>query len=561
MLEVLLVSLFFMLGMSGWGNLVYRFLFSQKPLFPASILFGMIVSSHLALTLHFFTPLFSALTAGIVFVGLVLFVRQFLQLPQPSLPLRIYLFSAGLFILIAGYAFDSNLYSDVLAYHFPTLAWIRNNKIVFGLANLDERLGFNSIWHMTSSLSNPALRWQSSMDYASIVFLWVYLINVFYLPKKLRLLGWICRGVALLIWGKATFLINLGLPATDLPSTLCCLLFYEKILTVFDQEKMDQKDFFELFFIYLFAVQLKLSQIFLIFPFFALIFSFRENLRNWLSEKKLKYALVTFLLTFPWLIRSFFLSGCWFFPLAQSCFPHSSWGLPLADVAFVKFEVLTWAKVQNSAIDPDQFLQWFPAWAQQQFSKLHIQILVLSLVFACSIKLFRKMKNFKNPILAHDFVRTPKWFYSSIFLVLILWFSQGPDPRFAMGSFIFIQGLVFYWLCLEFKDIKKYKTYLFGILVIALGLYLQDISRIFLNATRKSLVWSDRLTEADRLSYIDKVNSHQVAYKVPDFTKDSEGGCWLDETFCANLERPDLVQSKLGSYLLFKNAFNKIQSH
>ena len=228
MLEVLLVSLFFMFGMSGWGNLVYKFLFSKKPLFPASILFGMIASSHLALTLHFLTPLFSALTAGIVFVGLALFVIQFLQAPKSFAQFRIYLFGVGLFILIAGYAFDSNLYSDVLAYHFPTLAWIRNNKIVFGLANLDERLGFNSIWHMTSSLSNPALRWQSSMDYASIVFLWVYLINVFYLPKKLRLLGWICRGVALLIWERLRFLLIWDFQPQTFPQPYAVFFFMRK---------------------------------------------------------------------------------------------------------------------------------------------------------------------------------------------------------------------------------------------------------------------------------------------------------------------------------------------
>ncbi len=557
MLEVLLLSLFFALGMSGWGHLVYKFLFAERPAFPTSIFLGLIFSSQIALTLHFFTPLAPVLTSALVLIGFLFFIWQNLEKPKITFSVSFYIVAAVSFILMAGYGLDNNLYSDVVAYHFPTLEWIKNSKIVFGLANLHDRLGFNSIWHMTSSLSNPNLRWQSSMDYASIVFLWVYLINVYYLPEKLRFLGWICRGVAFLIWGKATFLINLGLPATDLPSTICCLLFYEKILTIFEKKKVDQKDFAEIFLIYFFAFQLKLSQIFLIFPFSVLIFSFRESVFIWAKEKKAKFITLAFLMVFPWLLRSFILSGCWLFPAGQSCFPKTAWSLPLADVALAKFYVLSWARVQNLSLDPFNWVEWFPAWAGMQFSRFHIQFFVFSIVGAAFLLIYNKVRNQKQNASAGLLMPVPSVFYFSIYFVLILWFMQGPDPRFAMGSFIFLQAIVIYFICHQFKKLLRYKVFLKTCLVLILCVYLQDMVRISSSAFLKSPIWSDRFVESDRFTVNDKTSKYGVAYKVPDLSRYSEGGCWLEEGLCANQERPFLSQTRLGSYLMFSTQEDK----
>ena len=558
MIEVLLLSLFFALGMSGWGHLLYSCLLLERPVFPTSIFLGLIFASQIALTLHFFTPLSPVVTSALVLIGFLFFIWQNLKRPKIAFSVWFYLVAAGSFILIAGYGLDNNLYSDVVAYHFPTVEWIKNYKIVFGLANLHDRLGFNSIWHLTSSLSNPNLRWQSSMDYASIVFLWVYLINVYYLPEKLRFLGWIGRGVAFLIWGKATFLINLGLPATDLPSTICCLLFYEKILTIFEKNKMAQKDFVEIFLIYIFTFQLKLSQIFLIFPFSVLIFSYRENIFIWVKGKKAKFLALGFLMMFPWLLRSFFLSGCWLFPAAQSCFPKTPWSLPLADVALVKFHVLSWARVQNLSLDAFSWVEWFPAWAQMQFLKFHIQFFVFSSLAAAFLLIYNKVRNRKQQVCSVPLMPAPFLLYVSIYVVLILWFIQGPDPRFAMGSFIFLQALIIYFICNQFISLMRYKVYLKTCLVLILCVYLQDMLRISSSAFLKSPIWSDRFDESDRFTFKNKISMHGVAYKVPDLTKYTEGGCWLEKGFCANQERPFLAQIRIGSYLLFSTQKDSI---
>ena len=322
MVEALVVCFFFSLSLSGWGHFIWKLLFSDRPSIPDSLLFGMIFTAQLGLWLHFFTPLSPLIVVTMTIVGILFFIKDYFFKNQNKFPKKIF-FLTGLigFLLMVGYALDSNLYSDVVGYHFPALNWMIHQKIIFGLANLQDRFGFNSIWYIISALSNPLMRWQSSVEYGSIALLWIYFMSGFYLPKGIQALGWICRAVAFILWGKQAFLINLGLPATDLPSALCCLIFYERIFISYNQNKLEYYKLLQIIFIYIFAVQLKLSQIFLGLPLLALVFSFRKE--AFLSEAKnwWRYLIFVFGMIFPWALRTYFLSGCWLFPIAKSCFP------------------------------------------------------------------------------------------------------------------------------------------------------------------------------------------------------------------------------------------------
>ena len=125
-----------------------------------------------------------------------------------------------------------------------------------------------------------------------------------------------------------------------------------------------------------------------------------------------------------------------------------------------------------------------------------------------------------------------------------------------MGTFIFWQALILWFICNQLSFLIKFKVYLKAGLFIILCVYLQDLMRICCNGFRKAPIWSDRFTDADRLTYLDKVSQFQVAYKVPDLKKYPEGGCWLVESLCANQDRPFLMQSNLGSYLVFRTGKN-----
>ena len=95
MIEVLLLSLFFALGMSGWGHLLYSCLLLERPVFPTSIFLGLIFASQISLTLHFFTPLSPVVTSALVLIGFLFFIWQNLKRPKIAFSVWFYLVAAG----------------------------------------------------------------------------------------------------------------------------------------------------------------------------------------------------------------------------------------------------------------------------------------------------------------------------------------------------------------------------------------------------------------------------------------------------------------------------------
>ena len=386
--------------------------------------------------------------------------------------------------------------------------------------------------------------------------LWIYFISGFYLPTGIRALGWICRVVAFIIWGKQAILMSLGLPATDLPSTLCCLIFYERIFIVYNQKKLENHKLLQIILIYIFAVQLKLSQIFMVFPLLALLYSFRKD--TFLSDTKIwwRYLVLGFAMFFPWALRTYLLSGCWLFPIAKSCFPVASWSLPLPGVQMIKYYIQSWAKVPRGGAQVEAFSDWLPSWVQMQWSKPHFQILILSALVLFFLMVFKNKLNQKDNEATDILNRVSKWFYISLALVFLIWFFQAPDPRFIMGSFIFLQGLIFHGIFKIIKVSLKSPRLLIAARVvgfIGLGVYFLDLSRICKNSITRYPFRADRFSESDLYSMEKKESLHGVRYLIPDMNKDTESGCWLTLDLCANHIQPLLFKTNFGSYTVFES--------
>ena len=551
MIEVFLSCCLLLFCLYGFGRVVSSFLLSGRCFPHENVIVGLFFMSHLGLILNFFFPLRANVTLPLVMLGSVLafifLAREQTQIFNQWSWKRLLLCLFVLF-LICGYAMSNGLYSDITAYHLPTLMRIKEYKIVIGLANLHDRFGYNSLFHLGSVVTNPFLRFESSNDLSSIVLFFVFLISPVFLIGKTRWCAWIVRLCALCIWGKPTFLISLGLPATDMSSGILAILILEKLMQCLENQKITQVDVEVLALFFVYAVQVKLSQLFLIFPILWVLSSLR-----FLPKMSLKLTLFFFLMTFPWLFRTYLLSGCLVFPLPMTCTPRWSWSMPMEEVLAIKAIIQSWARIP--LVTPQEvgdFAQWFPLWIARQFERGFFVSWVVTLgcylISVCGFH-FLKWTRQQN---SNDSAITFLMF--SLIPVFGLWFWQAPDLRFLYGPFIFTQGYFLSQMYGWYIEPSQWKKYVHVFAAVIALVYLQDFLRITGTELMQKPVLAKRFAESDRPAIIPLVSNHGLHYFVPDYAKNGEeSGCWLEHGTCANIHRPLLSERYWGRYRVLES--------
>lgn len=536
----------------GWGTAFEKALRLQLNwpwVFIA--LFGLFGISHLGVILNFLIPLNMSVSLGVHGLGIAFFFvfGHWTMLRQIHLKVGVSFFC--LYFFICGFAITNNQYSDVNAYHFPTVQWIQNSKVVLGLANLQLRLGFNSLWHMSSAITNPFLRLASSNDYASILILFVFLWSLFFVDRRVRGAVLLTRLCALVIW-RSVFLVNLGLPATDMPSAILAILFLEQLVMGFLDNSLNTNRVLLILFLLLFAIQVKLSQVFLVFPLVLCLWQL-QGIKH-LQLKQLCVLIGVFVV--PWCFRAFLMSGCFAFPLQATCFLPSPWRVLDTDIQSIRSWIYSWPRMPMvSPSDVGSITHWFPGWWKNLSEKPYMVLWFWSgLLFLGSLLRRQSFEGKKGYI----------WLMASLVFVLAMWFMQAPDIRFISGVFIFTQSvfLLFLYQNLFFtpkvsalaKIGRQGQKIIFWCGIAVVLLMLQDFGRIALQSSYLQPVLIQRYQESDRFVFLHYKSDYGVAYKVRDESVDAEAGCWLERDLCTDEIVPNLMETQMAGYRLFKKA-------
>ncbi len=552
MLELFLSCLFLLVSLYGFGSLVCR-IFSIRLQHHEQIIAGLYLISQIALFAHFFMPMgmpqsLSILGFGFGWGAFRIYQDDLWSWVKNHRLNTILLF--GLLFLICGYGLSKNLYSDVTAYHLPTLMKIQESKLILGLANLQDRFGYNSLFHLGSVVTNPFLRVESSNDLQSIILLFLFLVSPFFMQGFSRHCAMVVRFCAVFIWGGLTFLISVGLPATDLSSGIFAIFILEKLMSCLISKEVKLQDYVFLSLLFLFATQVKLSQLFLIFPILGVFYQLR-----YFPPILARHLFVFALLTVPWFVRTFLISGCWVFPVSMTCLPSVSWALPLREVLDIKAIIQSWARVPlvpTAQVGP--FLEWFPLWFARQWERpffiswcLTASVFLLSFVILC----LKKRKNLfeQNGDFQQTIILVPL-----LIPVFALWFWQAPDLRFLYGPFLFTQGyflvMIFCW-CLNLNVVKKIGKYL---LILICLIYLQDFSRIAIGELLYQPLLIQRFKPDEKPPLVRQISQNQVEYFVPDLVLGGdESGCWLQAGLCANIPRPLLFVRTWHGYTVMES--------
>ncbi|HEY0976622.1 MAG TPA: hypothetical protein VGE21_04060 [Flavobacteriales bacterium] len=257
---------------------------------------------------------------------------------------------------------------DEGGYYMPYIKWIERYPLVPGLANVEDRMGFNSAHHVVSAL----------FSFDGVGSEGCYDLNAFLL---IAAASWLVGGVEGLWRGPRVKAFDVARVAclfllmrnmlTSATSDLPLLLLGQLVLVLFlqraEQGRMQENDGAGLLLLLYacVAIVVKFSALPLVLPGLWILF---RQWRAGIALPVLRLAVLGVGLFGPWMLRSYFLSGYLIYPLYQINLFSPDWRVPLG-VIETQFHYVSEFARTNAGWDESRdlarhrgFREWFPLW-------------------------------------------------------------------------------------------------------------------------------------------------------------------------------------------------------
>jgi len=406
------------------------------------IFYGLIFLIFLSLFLNFFFPLkyftFPVILLGIIFFTIGLHKKFF------KLNFILYFF---IIFFITFVSFYSNDNIDSPMYHLQIIKWIVNNKINFGIANLEVRLGFNSSWHSFIAMLDLNFKNFSNKFYISSIFFSFIIYEFFQNKKKYSSSDYFLCLVLLYLflfsflhpYNYGVILNHLGNPERDIVSMLLYFFVIYLFMRINENENNpslltnEKNNLINIFFISIFlCVTTRITTLPILILFFFIFF----NVKNYKKINLLN--IFIFITGIFWMARSFALSGCFVFPITQTCVP-TFWTVNLETVKFLVEEAMRYSRTLPTLEKVNDFnftlnsYDWLLPWFKNYYFKAALLqigsfIIVISIILLILKILHNKIKkNNTIKILNYEVL-----IFSTLIIHLIFWF-KAPEIRYAWG--------------------------------------------------------------------------------------------------------------------------------
>ncbi len=316
-------------------------------------------------------------------------------------------------------------------YHYISIRWYEQFRIIPGLANVHGRLGFNpanfiisAAWSFTGIVGQPLY----PLNGVLVLLFYVWLLKRILVPTPT-----FCN-VVVFITAILLFritLTNISSPSSDLLSGI--LLFYCGLKTyeLLKAGKDSFGDYFPVLIISCFSVTAKLSAVpaLLILPFVYFLILRKEKY----FLVAVKCLLLAGIIALPWLARNFLLSGYLLYPVPASNIFHADWVVPhnviQLDYIYSKYGPRT-ITVDFVTMQHMNIVQLTGVWfrymyAHSFFSLLLALLAILSPLAWLAYPLLKKKIPIKIFLL-----------WSIYYLAVWLWFINSPEHRFGLSYLI-----------------------------------------------------------------------------------------------------------------------------
>ncbi|MEP6748026.1 MAG: hypothetical protein ABJB86_09890 [Bacteroidota bacterium] len=326
--------------------------------------------------------------------------------------------------------------ADSGEYHYISIRWYEQFKVVPGLGNVHGRLAFNpasfiisAAWSFTDVAGQPIYPLNGVL--CLLFYAWL-LKRIIIQPANAYNLMLLLMAILLF----RTALANISSPSSDLLSGL--LIFYCGFRTyeLIKENKNLYSDYFPVLIVACFSITAKLSAIpsLLVLPFiyFVLI-----N-KNKQAAIVVKTIMLASLIIIPWLARNFILSGYLLYPILGSNFFHADWAVPhdviKLDFIFSKYGPRSMT-VDFLTMQKMNVLQLIVVWLGYMYSNFFFSLVIFFVSFLSPVTwLFFRLQKKKIPL--------------KIFLLWIVyymgmcaWLLNSPEFRFGLSYIILALSL------------------------------------------------------------------------------------------------------------------------
>ena len=435
---------------------------------PIVGLLGVICISVLVGWIHIFMPInaFVSLIGIALGMGFLCFFNT--QGVFKKMCSKAYIFAfiiAFLFVAWVG-CLNENAY-DTGLYHIQATKWVQESPLIFGIANLHTRFGFNNILYNFSAIS----------EISHIVGIRSFITNEILIFFTLMASLAVCFGlrfdsiyrcfIALgWVWLLAVFPNLKGLYAEGYLGLMgFCIVSY--LIYILESRKQDSHfDFLLIFILAFFSVYIKISAVILIPCVLVLFFQY-------FKLSKYSFKILVFLLVVPlflgiiWALKGICVSGAVAYPAGLFYFESLPWAVDNITRSGEVGVIHNWAKV-GGAPNPQELLEsgkWLGYWFYQFIMPLSYRIgLILSIFGICvgvALALSRRKTIFK-PYMP---------LFACLFLGILFWFFSAPDPRFGWQYFVPFFGLLLAMglYGVSHKIILKSQNILFACALLGIG--------------------------------------------------------------------------------------------
>jgi len=566
-LYILLIFLFWIISILGYGSILSFFYNSPKLnefknfkniRLAVFGIFGLTIISLLGNLANFFIPLNFTFSIIIFSLGIILFAVNFKKIFYRFGKSEIILIVV-LLIYLSFIPFNWAHHYDAGYYYLPSIKWLRESTVPFGLANLFGILGYNPSWFTVAAIVETPLFIKKSplfITNALMMFFYGSAALLTFLEKiraKKILLSDYFLIFALIPWLIRTR-SNMASMAPDLPAMLITLFVTYLLIRCFEEKENNYFYFFNSIIFSVFAVTIRVSTFpILIGSILSLVYYaafIRKNFylpnsgkiifKSSIFYKSLVIPSLMVLIT--WIIRGIIISGCIAYPSKLGYFENLQWSTNTGvDLKYI----ISWARggLHSSPSEVLGNWKWFKPWVIR-FIKSGDKIILLIIIVGLLLLI--------TAIIRKNFLNNNKY-YSSFFIPLIIsfsgimfWFFSAPEPRYGYGFLFGFALLIFSYSFYVFKLPKYEKVTKLALAFIIVLFFLVEI--VPLN-TGIDKIFTNTWGKLPEVEVKEETTKEGIKINLP-----AEGDqCWYMKLPATPYLDPDLkiIFSRDGEYKMF----------
>ena len=355
---------------------------------------------------------------------------------------------------------------DAGLYHIPHQLLIRDEKIIFGLANLHTRYGFSSLLEYIGAplwigeQFKLLAYMQASFLLAWILFLWQLIRSE---DRRIAALAWLTVASQLCY----SLYFDFSYTSTDNASgMLFAMAFLSGIIILLQDAPVKNRKLTALFLYAAMAYMCKLSAlIVLLWAGYVTLALLHAKRITW--KQVLRCGALPALMLMVWEMKSFIVSGCLLYPMVPSCL-DVVWSAKASAIENSN-GITAWARQPGADMRPLHSWSWLGDWWWPNNWKFCAFIAIaLSVCMGAYLYLGRVTLPRQNRIMLPAF--------ALLMAALAMWFFKAPTARFGIGVFLILTPVTiitlwgFRWTS-RHELVKKTRTLVVVILAAKLGIF------------------------------------------------------------------------------------------